>query len=169
MHKNQNKVYRWEKFKFPTNDSAYLAEINKDNDQTITASFIVNINKKGANFISLINARKNKLKLKFEPKKPKFIGRRVFENIDLKLLSKFIDWSPFFQTWDLHGKYPNILKDKIVGESASQLFNEAQKTAYGFGLIHQTCPFAPLIKAIPSVGFANLSSAVSYPITQYPH
>ena len=41
-------------------------------------------------------------------------------------LLNFIDWSPFFQTWDLHGKYPAILKDKVVGESASQLFIEAK-------------------------------------------
>ena len=89
---------------------------------------ILQVNKKGNVFISLSDARKNKLKLKFNPKKPKFIGRRVFKNVDLKLLSEFIDWSPFFQTWDLHGKYPNILKDKVVGESASQLFNEAQNS-----------------------------------------
>ena len=86
----------------------------------------LHLNKKGAKYISLATARENKLKLKFEPKKPKFIGRRVFENIDLNLLAKFIDWTPFFQTWDLHGKYPAILKDKVVGESASQLFIEAK-------------------------------------------
>ena len=107
----------------PVKKVEYLIGLSKDYENVRE----LHLNKKGANFISLIIARENKLKLKFEPKKPKFIGRRVFENIDLKLLSKFIDWSPFFQTWDLHGKYPNILKDKIVGESASQLFNEAQK------------------------------------------
>ena len=87
---------------------------------------MLHLNKKGAKYISLKSARENKLQLKFEPKKPKFIGRRVFENIDLNLLAEFIDWSPFFQTWDLHGKYPAILKDKVVGESASQLFIEAK-------------------------------------------
>jgi 5-methyltetrahydrofolate--homocysteine methyltransferase len=107
----------------PVQKVEYLIGLSKDYENVRE----LHLNKKGNVFISLSDARKNKLKLKFNPKKPKFIGRRVFKNVDLKLLSEFIDWSPFFQTWDLHGKYPNILKDKVVGESASQLFNEAQK------------------------------------------
>ena len=107
----------------PVQKVEYLIGLSKDYDNVRE----LHLNKKGSVFISLSDARKNKLKLKFNPKKPKFIGRRVFKNVDLKLLSEFIDWSPFFQTWDLHGKYPNILQDKIIGESASQLFNEAQK------------------------------------------
>jgi 5-methyltetrahydrofolate--homocysteine methyltransferase len=107
----------------PVQKVEYLIGLSKDYDNVRK----LHLNKKGSVFISLSDARKNKLKLKFNPKKPKFIGRRVFKNVDLKLLSEFIDWSPFFQTWDLHGKYPNILQDKIIGESASQLFNEAQK------------------------------------------
>jgi len=51
----------------------------------------------------------------------------ALKNIDLNLLKEYIDWSPFFQTWDLHGKYPDILTDKVVGKSASDLFKEAQK------------------------------------------
>jgi 5-methyltetrahydrofolate--homocysteine methyltransferase len=58
--------------------------------------------------------------------KPKFIGRRVFKNIDLNLISQYIDWSPFFQTWDLAGSYPAILQDKVVGDAASKVFAEAQ-------------------------------------------
>ena len=68
-------------------------------------------------FISIDEARKNKLDLEFKPKKPKFVGRRVFKNIDLNLIKEYIDWSPFFQTWDLHGKYPdrphNLIYDKM--------------------------------------------------------
>jgi len=101
----------------------YLIGLSKDYENVRQ----LHLNKKGANYISLEKARANKLQLSYHPKKPKFIGRRVFKNIDLKLLAEYIDWAPFFQTWDLHGKYPNILKDKIVGESATQLFNDAQK------------------------------------------
>jgi len=101
----------------------YLINLSKDYENVKQ----LHSNKKGPSYISLKDARKNKLSLDFAPVKPKFIGRRIFKNIDLKLLSEYIDWSPFFQTWDLHGKYPDILEDKVVGESASQLFNEAQK------------------------------------------
>ena len=63
----------------------------------------------------------------FNPVKPKFIGRRVFKNIDLAILVPYIDWTPFFQTWDLAGSYPKILEDQVVGKSAKQVFGEAQK------------------------------------------
>lgn len=58
--------------------------------------------------------------------KPKFLGTKVFEDIDLSDLYDFIDWSPFFRTWMLTGKYPAILKDKIIGEQATELFRDAQ-------------------------------------------
>ncbi|HEX5786238.1 MAG TPA: vitamin B12 dependent-methionine synthase activation domain-containing protein, partial [Burkholderiaceae bacterium] len=57
---------------------------------------------------------------------PKFTGRRVFHNIDLAELARFIDWGPFFQTWDLAGPYPAILQDEVVGEQARQVFADAQ-------------------------------------------
>ena len=58
--------------------------------------------------------------------KPKFIGRRVLENIDLATIAQYIDWGPFFQTWDLAGAYPAILKDPVVGETATKLFADGQ-------------------------------------------
>ncbi|WP_304440070.1 vitamin B12 dependent-methionine synthase activation domain-containing protein, partial [Oleiphilus sp. HI0066] len=51
---------------------------------------------------------------------------RVFENIDLKELVDYIDWTPFFISWDLVGKFPKILKDEVVGEAATSLYNDAQ-------------------------------------------
>jgi 5-methyltetrahydrofolate--homocysteine methyltransferase len=63
---------------------------------------------------------------KYAPVKPKFIGRREFRNVDLAALAKYIDWGPFFQTWDLAGAYPAILSDKVVGEAATKLFEEGQ-------------------------------------------
>lgn len=83
-------------------------------------------NKKGTPMLTITDARANKAKLDFAPVKPKFIGRRVFKNIDLNLIAQYIDWSPFFQTWDLAGSYPAILSDKVVGEAATKVFAEAQ-------------------------------------------
>jgi 5-methyltetrahydrofolate--homocysteine methyltransferase len=78
--------------------------------------------------LTLAAARANKAKLDFTgnyaPVKPKFIGRRLFRNVDLGTLAQYIDWGPFFQTWDLAGPYPAILTDPVVGESASKVFEE---------------------------------------------
>ncbi|MDZ4142770.1 MAG: methionine synthase [Methylotenera sp.] len=105
---------------------AYLADINTDYEKARTQ----HANKKGVPLLTIAEARKNKMKLHFDgdnaPVKPKFIGRRVFKNIDLNLIAQYIDWSPFFQTWDLAGAYPAILSDKVVGDAATKVFAEAQ-------------------------------------------
>jgi 5-methyltetrahydrofolate--homocysteine methyltransferase len=110
----------------PETRGAYLAEIQADYDKARAQ----HANKKGVPMLTIAEARANKAKLSFEgehaPVKPKFIGRRVFKNIDLALIAQYIDWGPFFQTWDLAGSYPAILNDKIVGEAATKVFNEAQ-------------------------------------------
>jgi 5-methyltetrahydrofolate--homocysteine methyltransferase len=62
----------------------------------------------------------------YQPPAPKFIGRRVVRNIALAELLPFIDWTPFFQTWDLYGKYPAILQDDVVGPQAQRVFDDAQ-------------------------------------------
>ncbi|MEZ0005977.1 5-methyltetrahydrofolate--homocysteine methyltransferase [Flavobacterium sp. 28YEA47A] len=80
------------------------------------------------NFLNITEARKNKLQLdwtNFNPKKPNRIGTKVI-NVKLNELVDYIDWTPFFRTWDLHGKFPDILKDEIVGEQAKVLFADAQ-------------------------------------------
>ena len=61
------------------------------------------------------------------PVKPSFLGTRVFDDYDLAELRDYIDWTPFFQSWDLHGRYPEILTDKVVGEAATSLFEDAQE------------------------------------------
>ncbi len=110
----------------PETRGAYLAEIQADYQKAREQ----HANKKGVPLLSISDARKNKLQLsftgEFAPVKPKFIGRRVFKNIDLSLIAQYIDWAPFFQTWDLAGSYPAILSDKIVGEAATKVFAEAQ-------------------------------------------
>jgi 5-methyltetrahydrofolate--homocysteine methyltransferase len=83
-------------------------------------------NKKALPILSLAAARANRAKLDFAPVRPKFIGRREFKNVDLALLAKYIDWGPFFQTWDLAGPFPAILTDPVVGEAATKVFAEGQ-------------------------------------------
>ncbi|MES2812579.1 MAG: methionine synthase [Bacteroidota bacterium] len=81
------------------------------------------------NFLSIAQARQNKFKIdwkNFEPVKPNFIGTKTID-VDLSELVDFIDWTPFFQSWELYGKYPAILTDEVVGEQASDLFKDAQK------------------------------------------
>lgn len=110
----------------PETRGAYLAEIQADYEKARHQ----HANKKGVPLLTLAEARANKAKLSFEatyaPVKPKFIGRRVFKNIDLSLIAQYIDWAPFFQTWDLAGFYPSILTDEVVGEAATKVFAEAQ-------------------------------------------
>lgn len=72
----------------------------------------------------------NKFKIEwtnYTPPKPSFTGVKVFEDYPIEELVDYIDWTPFFITWDLAGKYPQILKDEKVGEAATNLFNDAQK------------------------------------------
>ncbi|PXW29420.1 methionine synthase (B12-dependent) [Paraburkholderia caballeronis] len=86
-------------------------------------------NRKAQPLVTLAQARANKAKpdwANYAPTKPKFIGRRVFRNYDLSELANYIDWGPFFQTWDLAGPYPAILNDEIVGESARKVFSDAK-------------------------------------------
>lgn len=78
--------------------------------------------------------------------KPSFTGVRVLEDIDLAVLAEYIDWTPFFISWDLAGKYPRILTDEVVGEAATALFADAQ--AMLKSLIEQK-----LIKARAVFGF----------------
>ncbi len=84
---------------------------------------------KEKNFLSIEEARKNKFKIdwdNYEPVKPNFIGTKTIE-VALSELVDFIDWTPFFQSWELYGKFPAILTDEIVGEQATHLFEDAQK------------------------------------------
>lgn len=63
----------------------------------------------------------------FQPVKPQKLGNTVLKNLDLEVLRKYIDWTPFFSTWMLSGKYPKILEDPIVGEEAKKLFKDANE------------------------------------------
>ncbi|PTB30622.1 methionine synthase [Paraburkholderia caribensis] len=103
----------------------YLDELKSDYDRIRDQ----HANKKALPLVTLAEARANKTKIDwsgYQPVKPKFIGRRVFKNFDLNELANYIDWGPFFQTWDLAGPYPAILNDEIVGESARRVFSDAK-------------------------------------------
>jgi 5-methyltetrahydrofolate--homocysteine methyltransferase len=81
------------------------------------------------NFLTIEQARKNKLQLdwdNFTAVKPNVIGEQVIE-VDLDILVPYIDWTPFFRTWQLFGKYPAILTDEVVGEQAKSVFKDAQE------------------------------------------
>jgi 5-methyltetrahydrofolate--homocysteine methyltransferase len=81
------------------------------------------------NFLTIEQARKNKLQLDWEnfiPIKPNVIGEQIIE-VDLDVLVPYIDWTPFFRTWELFGKYPAILTDEVVGEEATAVFADAQE------------------------------------------
>ena len=85
---------------------------------------------KDKNFVKLDEARAKKFKTDWNtitPVKPSFLGNKTFNNYPLEEIAKYIDWTPFFQTWELHGKYPKILTDSVVGVEATKLYNDAQK------------------------------------------
>ncbi len=103
----------------------YVAEIEADYAKLRD----LHANKKAAPLIKLADARANRLKIDWAaqtPPKPKFIGRRVFSNYDLAEIAQAIDWGPFFQTWELHGPFPAILNDEVVGESARRVYGDGQ-------------------------------------------
>lgn len=84
---------------------------------------------KRKNLLPIAAARENAIQLEFNQGqivKPKVLGRQEPITFDLGKLRNYIDWTPFFQTWQLHGKYPRILEDEVVGEEAKKLFADAQ-------------------------------------------
>ncbi|WP_277189517.1 methionine synthase [Caballeronia sp. BR00000012568055] len=103
----------------------YLDDLKTDYDRIRDQ----HANKKAQPMVTYAEARANKTKIDwsaYTPKKPSFIGRRVIKNYDLAELANYIDWAPFFQTWDLAGPYPAILNDEIVGESARRVFSDGK-------------------------------------------
>ena len=106
--------------------AAYIGEINADYEKVRAQ----HANKKQVPLWPLARARANKTPIdwsSYVPPVPKFIGRRVFRNFDLTELAKYIDWGPFFQTWDLAGPFPAILKDEIVGTEAVRVYGDGQR------------------------------------------
>ncbi|MFD1314792.1 methionine synthase [Namhaeicola litoreus] len=107
--------------------TAYKKEIKEDYEKLRVGFFARNEKKE---MLSLEEARKNRFKIDWEKEKigiPKFLGIKQFEEVDLRRVVPYIDWTPFFRTWELHGRYPVILEDKLVGKEATKLFKDAKK------------------------------------------
>ncbi|WP_236676732.1 methionine synthase [Piscinibacter lacus] len=105
---------------------AYIAELHRDYDKVREQ----HANKKATPMVTLAQARANKTPIDWsawQPTVPSFLGRRVFRNVDLNELAACIDWGPFFQTWDLAGPFPAILKDEIVGAEAQRVFSDGKR------------------------------------------
>ena len=104
----------------------YIEELRLDYDRVREQ----HANKKATPLVTLAAARANKAVVDwagYTPPKPRFIGRRVFKNYDLTELAACIDWGPFFQTWDLAGKFPDILRDEVVGSEAQRVFSDGKR------------------------------------------
>jgi 5-methyltetrahydrofolate--homocysteine methyltransferase len=104
----------------------FIAEMNAD----YTRVREQHAGKKKAPLVSLAAARANKTPIDwvvYTPAAPSFLGRRVFRNYDLAEIAACIDWTPFFQTWDLAGKFPEILRDEVVGHEAQRVFSDAKR------------------------------------------
>ena len=106
--------------------SQFIAELTADYQKVRE----LHASKKATPLVPLAAARANKTRIDwaaYTPPQPKFIGRRVFKNFDLAELAACIDWAPFFQTWDLAGKFPEILRDEVVGAEAVRVFADGKR------------------------------------------
>ncbi len=105
----------------------YVAELKKEYSE-FREKFLKR--SKTKSYVSIEEARRNKFKIDWKNTnivKPKEMGVQMLKQISLKELQEYFDWQPFFKTWQLHGKYPEILNDSTVGEQARHLYDDAQK------------------------------------------
>ena len=108
-------------------DNKVYKEQIREEYETFRAQFLNRGEQK--TYISLEDARQNKFQINWENveiQQPKTLGIQVIENFNISSLEDYIDWTPFFRSWDLHGKFPEILNDNVVGEQAQELFSDAQ-------------------------------------------
>jgi 5-methyltetrahydrofolate--homocysteine methyltransferase len=109
------------------NREAYIEQIRGEYDKAREAHLSKRSDKQ---FKSIAEARENRYQIKLNgsiPPKPSFTGTKVFEDYPLEDLIDYIDWTPFFHTWELRGSYPRIFDDKVVGAEARKLFDDAQQ------------------------------------------
>jgi 5-methyltetrahydrofolate--homocysteine methyltransferase len=111
----------------PEQKDEFVAQIKAEYEALRDAHFKKRVSRK---YVSLAEARENRTPIEWNAKdiyKPKKLGISVLEDISLAELRNYIDWTPFFQTWQLAGRYPNILHDEVVGEEAQRLFRDANR------------------------------------------
>lgn len=109
------------------NFNSYVANIKEDYEK-VRVGFLGRAKRK--EYLSLLDARANKFKIDWHLTTitaPKKLGITVIDNMPIATLIPFIDWSPFFRSWDLHGKFPEILSDNVVGIEATKLYNDAMQ------------------------------------------
>jgi 5-methyltetrahydrofolate--homocysteine methyltransferase len=106
---------------------AFMEDVRKDYDRVREQ----NRNAQSQNkFISMEEARRNRLPVDWnavKPSKPTFIGNKVFNDYDLAEIATYIDWTPFFHSWEMKGSYPKIFSDPLRGEEAKKLYDDAQR------------------------------------------
>ena len=105
---------------------AYTLKIREDYE-AFKAKFMSRGSEK--EYLSYSQAQQNPFPFdwdEFNPQRPKTLGMQTIKSLDLELLLSFFDWTPFFRSWDLHGKYPDLLEDEVVGEQAKVLYQDAQ-------------------------------------------
>lgn len=105
-----------------------FAKAKKEEYTKLRNEFLGRAKKK--DFLTIEQARENKFKIdwsNYEAFQPQKLGVYELDSIDFNEVKKYIDWSPFFRSWDLHGRYPDILTDEVVGEQAKELFVDAQE------------------------------------------
>ncbi len=105
----------------------YAGDLKEDYEK-FREGFLKRTKKK--EYLSIEEARKNKYSIDWatsEVVRPNHLGIQVIDDFDISKLKPYIDWTPFFRSWDLHGKYPSILSDQVVGEQATSLFDDAQE------------------------------------------
>lgn len=108
------------------NRDEYIKGIREDYTRTREAHLRKRSDKR---YVTIEEARKNRFQtdwMDYAPPKPKFLGTKVFDNFSFEELEPYIDWTPFFHTWELRGRYPRILTDKVVGVEATKLFEDAK-------------------------------------------
>ncbi|MGO4437802.1 methionine synthase [Rhizobium sp. RAF56] len=110
----------------PENSKGYLATMQEEYEKVAAAHARAEAEKIR---LPLARARENAARVDwadYKPARPQFLGTKVFDDYDVAELARYIDWTPFFQTWELKGRYPAILEDEKQGEAARQLFADAQ-------------------------------------------
>lgn len=111
----------------PDRSAGYKESLKSDYDAFRT-KFLQRAKTK--DYVGLSEARANKFKIDWNATPipvPRKLGVQVLESIDLRKLEPYIDWTPFFRSWDLHGRFPDILSDSVVGTQATQLYDDARK------------------------------------------
>ncbi len=142
-----------DKLKSPKTKDDYIRQLKED-QQNLRDKHSGRSSK--AEYVSLQEARDNRFRVdpdSYDPKKPRFLGEKVFEKYDLETIARYIDWTYFFFSWEIRGKYPKIFEDPVKGEDAKRLFEDGKE------MLQQIID-KKMIEANGVVGFYPANSAM---------